>query len=86
MTELKPCPFCGGEAKIARETHTPVPDLCRAERSCEYRAIPRPSINDGLLMECETCGARGPHEYTTPIQSRETAIAAWNNRVKEVER
>jgi hypothetical protein len=78
MAKLGPCPFCGGSAVFARETHVPTEQI--ATRFDGELTVARPSVNDGWLAECGRCGARGPHEYTKPIQSRETAAAAWNRR------
>ena len=44
---------------------------------------PLPSVNDGWVVECEQCGARGPLKYTTPIQTREQAAALWNERERD---
>ncbi len=80
MNELNPCPFCGGKAAIQRESHRPPPELCRTERPGEYISIPRSPVNDGWGAECENCGARGPHEYTKPVQNMEQATVDWHRR------
>lgn len=81
--KLRACPFCGGaEIIITRETHRPPPELCETDNG-GYRAVPRPSVMDGWIAECRQCGARGPHEYTNPVQSIERAAYAWNARPLE---
>lgn len=82
MEELKPCPFCGGESEMTRETHIET-ELQKTE-TAEFVRVTKPRINDGWLCECKKCGARGPHEYNKdPIQSRIEATTAWNTRKGE---
>ena len=78
MNKLKPCPFCAGEGYTAKETYIHTKKI-RTELGGEFR-VACPPVNDGWLIECKECGARGPHEYTKPIQSREKAVFAWNRR------
>jgi Lar family restriction alleviation protein len=80
IINLAPCPFCGGNAAIARETYVPTRTIKTKFEGDFTGALPR--VNDGWLMECETCGARGPHEYKKPIQTAEQARTAWNQRVQ----
>lgn len=69
MSDLKPCPFCGGEAIVSHveaHSHTPalkmlIPDIDDAE--------------DTYWPECAGCGAQRPGRNT-----REDAIASWNTR------
>ncbi|MDR2695627.1 MAG: Lar family restriction alleviation protein [Deltaproteobacteria bacterium] len=75
---LKPCPFCGGEAEVVRETYRPVERRLLNRWELVTRALPL--VCDGWLMECRGCGARGPHEYTEPVQSIQEAKTAWNRR------
>jgi len=75
---LKPCPFCGGKSTVARETHRPTRQL--QTRFDGGFTIADPIVNDGWLIECEKCGARGPHEYTDPVQTMGQAAVAWNRR------
>ena len=37
MTELKPCPFCGGEAKILRDIHGVVSCSCGAVVTAKHK-------------------------------------------------
>jgi hypothetical protein len=80
--KLKSCPFCGSEkVGLSRELFRPPPELCEIEgHPGQYTSIPRSVISDGWLIECETCGARGPHEYTNPVQSMDKARMSWNQR------
>ncbi len=69
MDELKPCPFCGGEAKYDSYAMSP---------------YEKANINyiDGKwhYVYCSDCLAQGPE-----VLSKEDAIADWNRRtpVKE---
>lgn len=99
VQDAKQCPFCGGNAILAREYHTPTQTIYirtdgagtpedRVLTECP-KYVPlgmveavklQPRVNDGWLIECEKCGARGPHEYTDPIQCRDKAVELWNER------
>jgi ParB family chromosome partitioning protein len=79
--ELKPCPFCGGNGVLARESH--IPTRTAHTRFDGDFTVAEPRVNDGWLIECETCGARGPHEYTEPKQNPDDAEAAWNKRAAD---
>ena len=67
MAELKPCPFCGGEARLDKE------NVCfgHGERHDKY------------FVECISCGARGKREvvyYLTPTECQELVVRSWNTR------
>ena len=81
MIELKKCPFCGGAASIQRESHTSTRKITIPFHGDFTTADPK--INDGWLAECIDCGARGPHEYTEPVQSIEDAAKLWNTRTED---
>jgi hypothetical protein len=91
--ETLPCPFCGGNALLSREYYRPtVPYEVRPSALAGIRTDHAtthtpllPQVNDGWLMECEKCGARGPHEYPAPIQNRDEAVKLWNGRSGEVQ-
>lgn len=65
MTELKPCPFCGGEAE---EKHM--------KRKKLFARFTFPHTTYFVYIRCKLCGAT-----TTVKWTRENAIEAWNRRV-----
>ena len=74
--ELKPCPFCGGEAVF----------IVRANKSSHY------SVGFSFEIECSDCGLKLPQMFITDFSltehgeinlltdERGKAITAWNNR------
>ena len=81
MAELKPCPFCGGEARFY-QTAVGTVDSNSAELRFQIR--------------CKECGAVAPGSYggicfTLKLNGemnvwrddRPTAVDAWNRRVTE---
>ena len=75
MTELKPCPFCGGEAKLAdNEFGEPVFDNNLAQVDFMY------SAPDAFWVECKDCFAMSG-SYNT----EEEAIEAWNRRAEDAD-
>lgn len=68
MTELKPCPFCGG-----------TPSMISVD-TLEIYADSK-DINEHIALEirCRQCGASVKHEKAV---SRFHIIEAWNNRVE----
>lgn len=73
MTELKPCPFCGGEAEL------------RATWIGKNRDIEK-AINK--YVRCSRCFAQ-TWQYSTKngertgVNAADSAIQAWNSRIKE---
>lgn len=72
--KLKPCPFCGGEAKLRKKNRTIIEGNTR--RNC--------------YVYCLRCGARGTRyiEGSTEqehMQARKMALLAWNERYEEQE-
>lgn len=79
VDELKPCPFCGGEAKLV-------------EVSMDYDDVPPITILNEYTVECCECGAslkifndeivrdiEGLHINHDGVKE---AIEAWNRRTK----
>lgn len=65
--KLKPCPFCGGEAKLSKFTmRESVKDQHGIFPGKEYPVC---------RVVCTSCGTR-----TAQWDSEEEAIAAWNRR------
>ena len=78
MQTIRECPFCGGDAIFSRVQRPPTVEIV----DCEYVSSTH-HPHDGHIIECIPCGARSPHDYTEPPQSREQAIDAWNRRVQD---
>lgn len=84
MTELKPCPFCGGGATMRDDgIHMPVIDTdtgavvdCRDEEP------------EGCVIECKNCPAQIVENKKTGEgvdELEQRAIKAWNRRDGEDE-
>lgn len=69
--ELKPCPFCGGEA--AEDDNAQVYFDRDTLAEVDY------DEPDGFWIECEECGA-----MTGEFETRQEAIEHWNTRVLEI--
>ena len=64
MAELKPCPFCGGEAEEAY-----------VKRKKWFARFRYPYITHVTYIRCKVCQATTMVRWT-----REEAIEAWNRR------
>lgn len=81
MVELKPCPFCGGEAAV----------FVNANRTIRYMMIPVFAVK--CSVGCEKCGIYfrqnsviSRAEYRAPVTNRdryEEAVEAWNRRADD---
>lgn len=69
MSELKPCPFCGGE------------NLITMKPTCDRQTPYDPSDRAYSIVYCRSCRAsiQGKNWH----QSTETAIKAWNTRIDD---
>lgn len=80
MTELKPCPFCGGtKLKIDQKTSSNT-KYNPETKKCEKFVV--------VTVRCNKCHTRGPTTsmyagfYDRPLQTlKEQAIEAWNRRM-----
>lgn len=79
MTEIKPCPFCGGEARM----------VCTSTVSeCEL-------LSKTFIITCGKCGVRSPKPFriyvrigndgtcTYDASEKDKAIEAWNRRADD---
>lgn len=83
MENLRPCPFCGGEAKLVRKEYG-------------WMAKSTPMICDLWLVRCQSCDC-STNSYRDEIYRSNDgelvvgqdgvakAVAAWNNRPEEEE-
>ena len=69
MEELKPCPFCGGEANIIKNEHP---------------RLHRPIKNGLYHVECCECNVMIGYDtdYGGQFDTKEEAIKAWNKRTE----
>lgn len=69
MLELKPCPFCGGNAKVS-------------VRQMEYygqNCLGSKKIKFGAQAICQSCYARGPLMHMTSTTPLADTTIAWLN-------
>jgi hypothetical protein len=76
MAELKPCPFCGGEAKLSNN------EVGRGVYDPETLAIidTYSAEADTFWVECEECFA-----MSIGCNTEKEAIAAWERRAEDGE-
>lgn len=69
QSTLKPCPFCGGEAELVKDT--------RCEGHGDYVEY--------TYVQCTECEARGPYgsDYEDRSNMTTIAIQGWNDRKGE---
>lgn len=76
MTELKPCPFCGGKAYLEKQ----------------HRAFIGGETTKVCFVRCLKCNARSGRYKISDYgktshswEAREKAVEAWNSRANEKE-
>ena len=83
MTELEPCPFCGGKAKVSVRQMAFYGQNCFGSKKIKF----------GAQAICNRCYARGPLMRMTSTTAdtaiaiaflTESATEAWNWRTKDV--
>jgi len=78
VRQLKPCPFCGGEAVLYHETNLiPVYDENGAYIGADIDASP-------AYVECMDCGAMGQTFDNGEEEDGNKAVAAWNKRKEQI--
>ena len=80
MTELKPCPFCGGEAKFLLKTYTAGGTTRGWEFGiyCTACDVTTPKTNYNLEIQLNDYG-----DIEVVVDERHSAIKAWNRRAHE---
>ena len=79
---LKPCPFCGGNAKVIGGNFIPEPQINSTGVYIGIGVTPDCDIAPACV-ECEKCHAYGP-EFEDSVNGKdlvELAAEAWNKRV-----
>lgn len=79
---LKPCPFCGGNAKVIGGNFIPEPQINSTGVYIGMGVTPDCDIAPACV-ECEKCHAYGP-EFEDSVNGKdlvELAAEAWNKRV-----
>ena len=75
MSELKSCPFCGGEAKLMGEFQViPIQDASGAYVDADIQELP-------TWVECTKCHAMTKYFDTFTDKDTDDAVEAWNRRV-----
>lgn len=69
QTELKPCPFCGGKAKVSFRDYRFCGYSDRVDRKICYR----------VQVICNKCRSRGRPIITDPLLNPNPYISKWGN-------
>ena len=78
---LRPCPFCGGSAKVIVGNFIPEPQFDKIGEYIGMGITPDCDIAPACV-ECEKCHACGP-EFENSVDDKdliERAVEAWNRR------
>lgn len=74
--KLKPCPFCGGKARLTPSFTTVVPAIGENGAYVDADIDGSPS-----WVECTTCLAMG-QAFDAGTDDDRNAVCAWNRRIK----
>lgn len=77
--KLKPCPFCGGKAKLIGGRAYTIPEIDDNGAYVGADIEVEPS-----WVECQSCHAMG-RDFCETDEDPENAVAAWNKRVTDEE-
>lgn len=77
--KLKPCPFCGGEAKLIGGRVYTIPEIDDNGAYVGADIEVEPS-----WVECQSCHVQG-RDFCESDKDPENAVAAWNKRVADEE-
>ena len=79
MTEIKPCPFCGGAGDIyLRNVVCRIDDIVREENRVMVVVEEYVSTEIRWVADCSECDCVIGENF----KSREEAIEAWNRRIE----
>ena len=71
-TELKPCPFCGGKAKVSFRNHAYKGQNYFGDKELKYR----------VQVICNRCKSRGKPVFTNWLIAPNPWMSAWGNQGK----
>lgn len=73
MVELKPCPFCGGKARISFKDHRFYGQNYIGDKKLSYR----------VQVICNKCRSRGRPVFTDPMINPNPYLTKWGNTYSE---